>query len=32
VPARTLLRGESAVITPGTTLDLGDGNVLEVLA
>ena len=32
VPARTLLRGESAVITPGTTLDVGDGNVLEVLS
>ncbi|MGN6324789.1 FHA domain-containing protein [Pseudolysinimonas sp.] len=30
-PARTLLRGESAVLTPGTTLDLGDGNVIEVL-
>lgn len=32
VPARTLLRGESAVVTAGTTLDLGDGNVIEVLA
>jgi hypothetical protein len=31
VPARTLLRGESVVVTPGTILDLGDGNVLEVL-
>jgi hypothetical protein len=31
VPARTLLRGESAVVTIGTTLDIGDGNVLEVL-
>jgi hypothetical protein len=31
VPARTLLRGESAVVVPGTTLDLGDGNVIEVL-
>lgn len=31
VPARTLLRGETAVVTPGTTLDLGDGNVIEVL-
>jgi len=31
VPARTLLRGESAVVTAGTTLDLGDGNVIEVL-
>ncbi len=32
VPARTLLRGESAVVTPGTMLDVGDGNVIEVLA
>jgi hypothetical protein len=31
IPARTLLRGESAVVTAGTTLDLGDGNVIEVL-
>jgi hypothetical protein len=31
IPARTLLRGESAVVTGGTTLDLGDGNVIEVL-
>jgi pSer/pThr/pTyr-binding forkhead associated (FHA) protein len=29
---RTLLRGESAVVTPGTLIDLGDGNVLEVLS
>jgi hypothetical protein len=29
--SRTLLRGESAVVTPGTLIDLGDGNVLEVL-
>lgn len=29
---RTLLRGESAVVTPGTIIDLGDGNVLEVLS
>jgi hypothetical protein len=28
---RTLLRGESAVVTPGSTIDLGDGNVLELL-
>jgi hypothetical protein len=28
---RTLLRGESAVVTPGTVIDLGDGNLLEVL-
>lgn len=32
VPARTLLRGESSVVTAGTHLDLGDGNVIEVLA
>jgi hypothetical protein len=31
VPARTLLRGESSVVTAGTHLDLGDGNVIEVL-
>jgi hypothetical protein len=29
---RTLLRGESAVVTPGSLVDLGDGNVLELLA
>jgi hypothetical protein len=29
---RTLLRGESAVVTPGTLIDLGDGNVLELLS
>jgi pSer/pThr/pTyr-binding forkhead associated (FHA) protein len=29
---RTLLRGESAVVTPGTLIDLGDGNVIEVLS
>lgn len=28
----TLLRGESAVVTPGTLIDLGDGNVLELLS
>lgn len=28
---RTLLRGESAVLTPGALVDLGDGNVLELL-
>ena len=28
---RVLLRGESAVLTPGTVVDLGDGNELEVL-
>jgi pSer/pThr/pTyr-binding forkhead associated (FHA) protein len=31
-PPRTLLRGESAVVTPGSLIDLGDGNVLEVLS
>jgi hypothetical protein len=31
-PPRTLLRGESAVVTPGSLIDLGDGNVLELLA
>jgi len=29
---RTLLRGESAVLTPGSLIDLGDGNVLELLS
>ncbi len=29
---RTLLRGESVVVTPGTLIDLGDGNVLEMLS
>jgi hypothetical protein len=29
---RTLLRGESAVVTPGTLIDLGDGNMLELLS
>jgi len=32
LPPRTLLRGESAVLVPGTRIDIGDGNVLEVLA
>ena len=31
-PPRTLLRGESAVVTPGSLIDLGDGNVLELLS
>jgi hypothetical protein len=31
VPARTLLRGESSVVTAGSHLDLGDGNIIEVL-
>jgi hypothetical protein len=30
-PARTLLRGESVVVTPGTLIDLGEGVVIEVL-
>ena len=30
-PVRTLLAGESAVVTPGTLIDLGDGNLIEVL-
>ena len=29
---RTLIRGESAVIVPGTRIDLGEGAVLEILA
>jgi hypothetical protein len=29
---RTLIRGESAVVVPGTRIDLGEGAVLEVLA
>lgn len=29
---RTLIRGESAVITPGTRIDLGDGAVVDILA
>lgn len=28
---RTLLRGESAVVPPGSFIDLGDGNLIEVL-
>jgi hypothetical protein len=31
-PARTLLRGESVVVTPGTRIDLGEGIVVEILA
>ncbi len=31
-PERLLLRGESAVLTPGTIIDLGEGHRLEVLA
>jgi hypothetical protein len=30
-PVRTLLRGESVVVTPGTLIDLGEGVVIEVL-
>ncbi|MFC5501205.1 FHA domain-containing protein [Lysinimonas soli] len=29
---RTLIAGESAVVTPGTRIELGDGNVVELLA
>ena len=29
---RTLIRGESAVVVPGTRIDLGDGAVLDILA
>ncbi|HEY4225222.1 MAG TPA: FHA domain-containing protein [Pseudolysinimonas sp.] len=29
---RTLLGGESAVVTPGTVIELGDGNLVELLA
>jgi hypothetical protein len=28
---RTLIRGESAVVVPGTRIDLGEGAVLDVL-
>lgn len=30
-PVRTLLRGESLVVTPGTRIDLGEGVVVEIL-
>lgn len=30
--AHTLLGGESAVVTPGTVIELGDGNSIELLA
>ena len=29
---RTLIRGESAVLVPGTRIDLGEGAVLDILA
>jgi len=29
---RTLIGGESVVVTPGTVIELGDGNLVEVLA
>jgi len=29
---RTLLGGESVVVTPGTVIELGDGNLIELLA
>lgn len=28
---RSLRRGESIVVTPGTLIDIGDGNVIEIL-
>jgi len=28
---RTLRQGESAVVSPGTLIDIGDGNVIEVM-
>ena len=31
-PPRTLIGGESAVVTPGTVIELGDGNLIELLA
>lgn len=31
-PARSLLRGESLVVPPGTRIDLGEGVVVEVIA
>ena len=30
-PGRVLIGGESAVVFPGTLIDIGDGNLLEVL-
>jgi pSer/pThr/pTyr-binding forkhead associated (FHA) protein len=30
--SRTLLRGESAVLPPGSTVELGDGVVVEILS
>ena len=30
-PGRVLIGGESAVVSPGTLIDIGDGNLLEVL-
>jgi hypothetical protein len=30
--ASTTQRARSAVVTPGTVIDLGDGNLLEVLS
>lgn len=28
---RALLQGESMVVTPGTLVDIGDGNIIEIL-
>jgi hypothetical protein len=30
-PGRVLIGGETAVVSPGTLIDIGDGNLLEVL-
>ena len=30
-PTRALRQGESMVVTPGTLVDIGDGNVIEIL-
>jgi len=30
-PPRSLRQGESLVVTPGTLVDIGDGNVVEIL-
>ena len=31
VEPRTLIGGQSAVVTPGTVIELGDGNLIELL-
>jgi hypothetical protein len=30
-PALTLRQGESVVVVPGTVVDIGDGNIVEIL-